>query len=1057
MLPQLRRPILAGVAFLVASLFATTLRGYTDDLDNIIFEGTVRDTTAAVISGAIVEARHVTTGVERSAISNGEGNYRIVVRDPGSYRLRVDASGFAQATKAVDEVTTGRTVALHFALAPAGVSEQVTVELSSTPLVDTTRTVTGDTIGGKELDRLPIGNRDPLQLVFLLGGVAEPPLSTADLADEGPGQFVRGTPEEAGIFSLTGAPATSNNITIDGLDNNDDRGARERIALNPETVAEVQIITNQYAAEYGRASGGRINIRTRGGDGRYGGETYAHFADESLNANTFFRNARGLGRLPQRQTRAGGILSGPIRKPHFFLASFERFDVPDSAEVSALLPVQTNPLFPLPLPNRPAIAGSSVALLVEELSTPESKNILNGRADVNLGQSHNLTARLDLLRGENRRGFPGGSRLPQSILIEGRNSHSISLSDNLVFSTSIVNQARFQFSRLLPRNSGAKDSISVVIEEPDRITAGAFTGSESSPAFAREERRTQFQDTLSFALGSHQVKMGGDLQLVRSTFADLFATGGQFTFETVDDFLANRFRRFLQRFDTESRLSNDVAGVFVQDEWRIKPNLTLSIGLRWDNESILDDGDNLSPRVAIAWDPLGAGAGVSSMLSQPGKTVVRAGFGIFYNRALLRTIDDFSLGTSALTVDSEITQTVLSSIQFPAPIVDRTIVDRFGIRETEFLRRINPDLEIPYTIQTGLGIERQIGAKLVATVDYIFTRAAHLWRESNINAPVVPPGFSSLTDYLLSRDFDNRRAVSGNRPIASSNADVVRFDLSANTTSTPGAITVSNGLRLLTLGLNAPRSSNITGALNAVRSLRPDPSLTQVELLESSGNSFYSGAVFSVRYVLNERATFRGSYTLSKFIDEGTTNTASPQDLLDRRAERSLSLQDQRHRFTFSGSFRLPRALIDLAPIISFGSSRPFNIGAGFDRNLNDIQNDRPNFIDPIGRPVWRRPGGVVAESLRQALALAPIGSSGNLPRNYGRGPGTRVINLRASRTFSRGEHFRVRPAVDLFNLFNNSIFSFGSEFIDSDDADFLVARRTQRPRGVQLNLKVSF
>jgi hypothetical protein len=281
--------------------------------------------------------------------------------------------------------------------------------------------------------------------------------------------------------------------------------------------------------------------------------------------------------------------------------------------------------------------------------------------------------------------------------------------------------------------------------------------------------------------------------------------------------------------------------------------------------------------------------------------------------------------------------------------------------------------------------------------------------------------------------------------------------LSANTSTTAGAIGVVNGVRLLTLGLNAPRSSNISSALNAVRSLRPDPTLTQVEELEATGNSFYHGGIVSVRYAASGLASFRVSYTLSKFIDEGTTNTASPQDLEDRRAERSLSLQDQRHRIAFSGSFRIPYALIDFAPVVSFGSSRPFNIGAGFDRNLNDVQNDRPNFIQPIGRPEWRRPGSAAAVEVEQALALAPIGSSGTLPRNYGRGPGTRTINLRASRTFSRGERLRIRPAIDVFNVFNNSIFSFGSEFIDRDDADFLVARRTQRPRVIQLNLKVSF
>jgi len=437
--------------------------------------------------------------------------------------------------------------------------------------------------------------------------------------------------------------------------------------------------------------------------------------------------------------------------------------------------------------------------------------------------------------------------------------------------------------------------------------------------------------------------------------------------------------------------------------------------------------------------------------------VVRAGFGLFFNRALLRTIDDFSLGASTTIVDSDVSPQVLSSVRFPQPISDQTLIDRFGLAETQFLRRISPDLEVPYTLQTGLGIERQLTRSIVATVDYIFTRGAHLWRESNINAPVLPVGFQNFSQCLQSRDFDNRPSSSGQRPISGASADVVRFDASPNTSSTSGAVKVENGVRVLTLGLNAPRSSNITAALNAVRSLRPDPSLTQVELLESTGNSFYHGGVFSLRYSLGSRARFRAVYTLSKFLDEGTTNTASPQDLVDRRAERALSLQDQRHRFTLSGLFQVPYVELDLAPIISFGSSKPFNIGAGFDRNLNDIENDRPNFITEIGRPEWRRPESAPANDVKSALELAPIGSTGNLPRNYGVGPGTRTISLRASRTFAVRDRIRVRPAVDVFNVFNNTIFSFGSEFVDRDDSDFLLPRRTQRPRIVVLSLRVSF
>ncbi len=1038
---------------LLASLLSPVASA--DDLDNIIFRGTVHDSAGAVIPAARVTARHLTTGVERSVDTDEEGRYRILVTEPGGYKLKVTVEGFKEEESRELTLALGRSMSMDFTLTPAGVTEQVTVESTAAPLVDTTRTVTGDTISRKEIDELPILNRDALQLVFLLAGVTEAPLSTADLADEGKGVFLRNSPEEAGVFSLTGAPATSNNLTIDGLDNNDDRGARERILLNPEAIAEVQIITNQYAAEYGRASGGRINLRTRGGGSRISGDAYFYFGDESLNANTFNRNARGLKRVPQQDRREGFVVSGPIRKKKdFFLASYERLDVTDSDEIIAFVPVETNPLFPLPAPNRPPTAGSPVGLLFESISTPESRNIFNLRADFNFTERHNATARFDAARGENRRGFPGGARLFDTILIEGRNSDSVSLTDNFMISLKLINQARFQYSRLLPRASAVTDSIGVIIDDP-RVVAGAFTGSQSSPAFAREERRTQFQDNILLLAGAHQIKAGIDAQLVRSVFNDLFATGGQYTFETPEDFLSNNPSRFVQRFDTESRRSNNVFGLFAQDDWRIRPHLTFSFGMRWDSESILDDRDNFSPRLAVAWDPFG-GSRKQEGFAQAGKTVVRAGFGLFYNRALLRTLDDFSLGTTTIILDSQITPDLLASVRFPNPIADRSVVEKFGLSEQEFLRRVDSSLQIPYTVQSGVGIEREITKKLAVSMDYIYTRGAHLWRESNVNAPVLPEGFADFSEFLMSRDFDNRPDRAGRRPITSTNADVVRFDLGANASSTAGAVRVENGIRILTLGLNAPRSTNITAALNAIRFLRPDPSLTQVELLESTGNSFYHGGAFTVRYSLGSRARLRGVYTLSKFIDEGTTNTASPQDLQDRRAERALSLQDQRHRFTLSGSFREPFLEIDLAPIISFGSSKPFNIGAGFDRNLNDIQNDRPDFIRPIGRPVWRRPGSAESE-VKDALRLAPIGSSGNLPRNYGRGPGTMNVSLRAARTFKVRERIRIRPAIDMFNVLNQTVFSFGAEFIDRDDADFLVPRRAQRSRSIQLSLKVSF
>src|SRR5262249_12467564 len=270
------------------------------------------------------------------------------------------------------------------------------------------------------------------------------------------------------ILCLTCAPATSNNLTIDGLDNNDDRSARERITLSPENIAELQIITNQYAAEYGRASGGRVNLRTRGGTKSYHGDAYFYFGDESLNANTYFRNARGLKRVPQSQYREGATFSGTIPRLNrsFFFAGFERRDVTDSVEVNTLVPVQQNPLFPLPQPNATVAPGAQVGSLLEEVSTPESVNTANLRLDFQFSDSYNAAVRFDLSRGSNKRGFPGGLRLADTALIAGRDSYSLSYSSNYIFSANRIGQFRVQTSRLTPRSKSSLNVVGVEIDDP---------------------------------------------------------------------------------------------------------------------------------------------------------------------------------------------------------------------------------------------------------------------------------------------------------------------------------------------------------------------------------------------------------------------------------------------------------------------------------------------------------------------------------------------------------------------------------------------------------------
>lgn len=1015
-----------------------------DDLDNCTIEGSVKDPNGAAVAGAKVELRSTLNGLTRSVVASAAGQFRFAALPPGSFDLAAESPAFAPARMKDIRVVSGQVLKLELTLQIESEHAEVTVSAPSSFGIDTTKTVAGSTLEKEFVESLPLNGRDPLDLVFLLGGVVEEPFSTRNLVEPEKRQFLRSTPEEAGNFSLNGAPAFSNNITIDGLDNNDDRSARERITLSPDAVEEFQVITNQFSAEYGRASGGRINIRTRGGSNRMQGRAFFYFQDESLNANDFFRNARGLSRLPFQRRDFGATLGGPVKRDRiFYFGSYERDTIPDQTTIDTLLPASLNKNFPLPLPNagRALVDPSGVAIgrYIVDVSTPQVRNLGTARADVYQNARHNFEARFDIVRELNERQFRGGNRLQETINSTGRNTESYALIDNLILSPSAVSQTRLQFSRLAPGTVPISKAPVVLI----RIAGNGgdlVAGSGTSGSTARTEDRFQFQHVMSLVRGRHALKLGADLQFLSATFEDFADTSGVFTFDTPANFLANAPDRFERRFNTRSTLDNKILGFFFQDDLRIRPSFTLGIGIRYDTETIVHDRNNFSPRLAFAWAP-----------GKAGKTLVRGGFGLFYNRALLRTLDDFAITTGELSVDSKVTPQLLGLVHFPDPSVPANAVSAFGIPST-FLRVIGPQFEIPYTEQANLGGERQFGKNLVIEFNYNYTRGVHLWRETNANAPVLPGRFASFTEYLLSRDFDNRPDSTGKRPIASSNADVVRFVRGASNFTT-----TEFGIRIFNAGLDTSTSANITTALNAIRPLRPNPAAGEIEQLESTGNSFYHGGTISVRYRMPKYFSFRASYTLSKFIDEGTTNTASAFIQTDRRADRALSTQDQRHRFVLSGVFNLPRVKLDVSPILIFGSSKPFNIGTGIDRNLNDISNDRPLIIGPLSTIRWRRPASLPSSAILSSLAVAPIGSNGDLPRNFGRGPGTRTINVRFSRRIRLTERTQLLPQVDVFNLFNNSIFSFGSEFIDRSDADFLTPRRVQKSRQIQLSLRLDF
>jgi hypothetical protein len=254
---------LFGVAptfvFIFLSLISLCVPIAAQDLDDVTVIGKVVDANNAPVAGATVTARQTTTGLERTVTTDSDGNYRIIELPPGIYSIKTSMQGFGSQEKTDLETIAGQNVQLNFTLAPAGVAAEQIITLEGEN--ETAHRL--DAHGRRRYDYRRRGRRNsergaqPARLVLTLGGTSEEALSTRDLSEDR--NVTNATaPAEQGNFSLSGGASYSNNLTIDGLDNNDDRSANARFQPSLETIDEVQVVTNQFSAEYGRASGGRI-------------------------------------------------------------------------------------------------------------------------------------------------------------------------------------------------------------------------------------------------------------------------------------------------------------------------------------------------------------------------------------------------------------------------------------------------------------------------------------------------------------------------------------------------------------------------------------------------------------------------------------------------------------------------------------------------------------------------------------------------------------------------------------------------------------------------------
>ena len=647
---------------LLFGFIAFALPTQAQDLDDVTITGRVLDTNNAAIPGAKVTATLEATGATRTVTADAEGRYRLIELKPGTYTLTVIAGGFAENKFANIVTVAGQNVQLDVPLSPQGATVEVEISDDTAPAVDTTRTVVGGTVSQQQIEELPNVSRNPLDLIFTLGGTSEESLSTKDLAEDRNAN-PRVTPSEQGSFSLSGGASYSNNITIDGLDNNDDRSASDRFQPSLESIAEVQVITNQFSAEYGRASGGRVNLRTRSGTNRFRGRAFMFFRDDNLNANSWYNNSRGIARLPLTEYNPGFTLSGPVTIPFlykgknrtFFAVAYEYNKLEDTTLIDSYVPVAGNPRFMLPTSTggTPTCDNANAATCTATpptaafvspytftLPTPNQVHTLTARIDHKLFTNNEATFGFQFGRKANRRTSGASTtRIEDALQVRNNNTNAFNIADNQVFGAKSVNQFRFQWSRYTPsyQTDNPLDPVVLItyrnpiLNATQTLIAGNSTASSlQNFADSRKETRYQFQDSLSYLLGGHTLKAGADLQRVNSQAISLSDATGTFNFNSVLNYQNNTLSRYRQNFGTASDVTNTYWGAFINDEFRLRSNFTVSYGVRYEKETAVTDNNNFGPRLGIAWDPF-----------KKGKGVIRFGAGIFYNRVLLRTVGDF--------------------------------------------------------------------------------------------------------------------------------------------------------------------------------------------------------------------------------------------------------------------------------------------------------------------------------------------------------------------------------------------------------------------------------
>jgi len=923
-------------------VFATS--GVLAQVPDGSINGLVTDPKDAVVAGARVTAVSASQGVSHSTVSNSSGLYVLSNLPSGTYDLRIEQPGFAANEFKGIVIEAGRSTTVDARLQIASAGATVDVNASNVNL-DLTQSMIQGQITSTTIESIPLNGRNFLELAYLVPGNRPAPTfdptKTNTLEVSSAGGFGRG-----------------GNITVDGGDNNDEVVGGTLANFPEDSVQEFQIATGRFTAEVGRSGNSIVNIVTKTGTNRFHGSAFLFERNRNLQAlpATFSRFITGPAGTPIAaptppfdREQTGGSLGGPIKRDRAW--AFGSFEFRDQ---NASLQTGTRDFAIDRVINTSAPA-------------PLRDALLSGRFDDHLSERNSLMVRYSFNRSTDTSGASPGSSAPNFSSAERQNSlnkfNSLVADVNTVLSPRRVNDLSFHYDNFyndippFPNDKATTDPASLGLTN-ELIFPDLADGENFNLPQATHMNRYQVRDAYSWALGKHTLKLGGEYQHYTASgeinvfgtgtvilvsdfgFADLNGSGGQPNDLDIPIAVALKSSAPVTPVPIPHVFDSYVAG-YVQDDWRVLPRLTLNLGLRYEYDSNLTgnssehdpcpsltteptkpctwmaniinlkktpDKKDFAPRVGFVFDPLGKG-----------KTVIRGGYGIYYDRIILEAgAEELVQNDRALTV----TQYAGSSCVIPGVPAPPSLNLCFAPGST--FAEGSPTLAAPFSgpHQTG-------GVGILA----MGPNAHHpLFQQFSLGAQQQIGG-----NWLISADglhvFASRQIIG---------------HLLRDTTSTSPYIACP--------GNNQP--CVITDPLSGISD--------NITLLQSQAKSWYDGLIASAEHRPSKIGRvgyqYNISYTFSKTIDfsdddQLTSSAAEQVDLVEGinnlRTEKGYAVTDERHRLTFYGEAQFPWR-ISLAPIYTYGSGVPADTFLPGTGNINGASGSRLPLLprNAIGREI---------------------------------------------------------------------------------------------------------